>query len=90
VEVEQLAEEAVDDEEVLAPVRERLGVRLGLLETFEQVGDVVAKRCAGARVRRSGKSSTLGRQCRPRHRGGRRLTIKETLDLARIPETAPA
>jgi hypothetical protein len=44
MEVEQPAKEAADEDEVLAPVRERRGARLGLLKAIEQVRKIVADR----------------------------------------------
>jgi hypothetical protein len=43
VEGEKPAEKGADEDEALAPVRKRLGTRLGLLETVEQIGDVLSE-----------------------------------------------
>ena len=52
MEVEQPAEEAVDEEALLATVRQGLGARLGLREAAEQVGDVLAERADSPARRR--------------------------------------
>ena len=42
VQVEQVAHEPHDEQQVLAPVWERLGARFGLADALEQVGDLVS------------------------------------------------